>query len=150
LTPGDGADIATWRYPGRDATYDIVEAPTSEEGYWAVDHDGELVGYCCVGREARVPGIEEREGTLDLGYGLRPELVGRGLGTSFVSAIVEFAVARFRPERLRLLILDWNVRSRRVAGSLGFAQESSVTNDHGTFLVMVRTALGNPSGRPRT
>ena len=34
LTPADGIEIAAWRYPGRDGTYDILDPPTSDEGYW--------------------------------------------------------------------------------------------------------------------
>jgi RimJ/RimL family protein N-acetyltransferase len=149
LSPADARDIAAWRYPGRDATYDVVDPPTPEEGYWAVEHAGRLVGYCCVGAEARVPGVDEQDGTVDVGYGMRPELVGHGQGPAFVGAILAFVTDTYRPRRLRLLILDWNERSRRVAEGLGFARTSSVTNDNGTFLVMVRPVAGVPAGPPR-
>ncbi len=138
LTPEDAADIAAWRYPGRESTYDVVEVVTPEDGFWAVEHEGELVGYCCFGHEARVPGVQEQEGTLDVGYGMRPERVGHGLGRTFVGAILAFAVGRFDPERLRLLILDWNERSRRVAEALGFRVHSTVANEQGVFLMTVR------------
>jgi ribosomal-protein-alanine N-acetyltransferase len=138
LTPADGEDIAGWRYPGRESTYDVGSVVTSEEGYWAVEHEGRLAGYCCVGAEARVPGVEEADGVLDVGYGMRPELVGQGRGRAFVGAILGFAVREFAPERFRMSILDWNERSRRVAEAHGFRQVASVTNDNGTFLVMER------------
>lgn len=150
LSPTDARDIAAWRYPGRDATYDLVDPPTAEEGYWAVEHDGRLIGYCCVGAEARVPGVDDEEGTVDVGYGMRPELVGRGQGPAFVGAILAFAAATYRPQRLRLLILDWNERSRRVAEGLGFVRTSSVTTHHGTFVVMVRPAAGLSAVPPGT
>ena len=69
---------------------------------------------------------------------MRPDLVGRGLGRSFVGAILEFAVAEYSPPRLRLLILEWNHRSRRLAEALGFELERVVASDEGNFLVMVR------------
>jgi ribosomal-protein-alanine N-acetyltransferase len=150
LTPEDAADIAAWRYPGREATYDVGELVTPEGGFWAVGHDGALVGYCCFGHEARVPGVSAQDGTLDVGYGMRPELVGQGRGRTFVAAILAFAVGRFRPDRLRLLILDWNQRSRRVAEELGFRTDSSLTNEQGTFLVFVRTAGRADTSRSRT
>lgn len=141
LARADAEAIAGWRYAGADAVYDIDVLVTAEEGYWAVDLEGELIGYCCFGLEARVPRVDEQEGTLDVGYGLRPDLMGRGLGRAFVRAILDFGIDRFEPERLRLLILDWNERSRKVAGSLGFTFEPSVRNDIGTFLVMSRSAV---------
>ena len=146
LTPADALDIAGWRYPGRESTYDVAEVVTPEDGFHAIEHEGRLTGYCCFGAEARVPGVDEQEGTLDIGYGMRPELVGRGLGQTFVGAILAFAIDTFAPSRLRLLILDWNERSRRVAEALAFEQDGSVTNDNGTFLVLVRFA--GESGEP--
>ena len=148
LTPVDAVDIAGWRYPGRESTYDIAEIVTPQDGFHAVEHEGSLIGYCCFGVEARVPGVDEQEGTLDVGYGMRPDLVGRGLGRMFVESILAFAVDTFAPTRLRLLILNWNGRSRRVAEALGFEREASVTNDTGTFLVLVRPAGGGGGDPP--
>src|SRR5438128_2701995 len=60
LTEADGRAIASWRYPGRDATYDVGEIVTSDQGHWAVVRHDQLVGYCCFGLEARVPGVASR------------------------------------------------------------------------------------------
>ncbi len=140
LTDADARALATWRYADRYSTYDVGEIATAADGFWAVEHDTELVGYCCFGDEARVPGVEEEVGTLDVGYGLRPDLVGRGHGPAFAQAILAFGVDRFAPERLRLLILTWNERSRKVAERVGFAQDGSVESVEGVFLVMTRSA----------
>jgi RimJ/RimL family protein N-acetyltransferase len=125
LTDRDVRDISTWRYEGDDAAYDVTGGVSPGLGYFAVERAGHLVGYCCFGAEARVPGVPAEPGTLDVGYGMRPELVGRGLGGAFVGAILAFGVARFDPERLRMLILRWNARSRRVAEGHGFAVHGS-------------------------
>jgi ribosomal-protein-alanine N-acetyltransferase len=139
LTEAHGRDIATWRYPDRYATYDIDVVVTAADGYWAVvDEGAELVGYCCFGPEARVPGVDEEQGTLDIGYGLRPDLIGRGLGRGFVTAIVEFGIAMRSPQRVRLLILSWNRRSRAVAEALGFETSGTVGAGEKEFLVMLR------------
>jgi [ribosomal protein S18]-alanine N-acetyltransferase len=140
LTESDAAAIATWRYPGRFATYDVGENVTPERGFWAVDHDADLVGYCCFGHEARVPGVVEQDGVLDVGYGMRPDLMGQGLGGVFVRAILDFAVERYTPRRLRLLILDWNDRSRKVAEALGFQRYGVQKSAEGDFLIMTRQA----------
>lgn len=112
--------------------------PGGDHGYWAVVSEGELVGYCCLGLEARVPGVEEEQDTLDVGYGMRPDLLGKGLGRTFVAAIVDFAVDEFSPQRLRLLILTWNKRSQKVAEALGFQKRGIARSGEGDFLVMMR------------
>jgi RimJ/RimL family protein N-acetyltransferase len=140
LTTADAADIASWRYPDRYATYDVDGAPTSDRGFWAVRHGDELVGYCCFGEEARVPGAVEETGVIDVGYGMRPELMGRGQGSDFIGAILTFAAERFAPLRFRLLILDWNARSRAAASSAGFEEGGAIESTEGTFVVMTRSA----------
>lgn len=94
LTESAAEAIATWRYPGRYKTYDVSDVSTSEAGFWAVEHEATLVGYCCFGQDGRVPGAVEEPGTLDVGYGMRPDLMGPGLGREFVGAILDFAVRR--------------------------------------------------------
>ena len=140
LTVADAEEIAPWRYPGRLAVYDVGEPVSSEVGYRAVEREGGLAGYCCFGAEARVAGVQGQQGTLDVGYGMHPDLMGNGLGRGFVAAILDAGVAEFEPNHLRLLILDWNRRSRRVAEALGFLPESTTSNDRGTFVVMKRRA----------
>ena len=134
LSDADVADIVTWRYEGAYSTYDMTGGVSPGLGYYAVDHGRRLVGYCCFGAEARVPGVDAEAGTLDVGYGMRPDLVGRGLGPEFVRAILAFGVDRFRPDRLRVLILRWNARSLRVAERHGFARARA----HGDFEVLER------------
>jgi [ribosomal protein S18]-alanine N-acetyltransferase len=138
LTEAHAKAIAGWRYAGRYSTYDVKGILTPAGGYWAVVDDGELVGYCCFGPPARVPGVDEENDTLDVGYGMRPDLVGQGRGREFVSAVLAFAVERFAPPRLRLLVLTWNERSRRVGEALGFEQERVASSIEGDFLVLVR------------
>lgn len=140
LTAAHAEAIATWRYPGRYSTYDVGEIVTHADGYWAVVDQGELVGYCCFGLEARVPGVDEEGGTLDVGYGMRPDLVGMGLGRLFVAAIVDWAAEEFAPQRLRMLILRWNERSRKVAEAIGFTNEGSARSGGREFVIMVRKA----------
>jgi RimJ/RimL family protein N-acetyltransferase len=105
------------------------------------DHDNQLAGSCCFGPEARVPGIDEQPGTLDVGYGMRADLVGRRLGRQFVEAILIFASDEFSPQRLRVLTLTWNQRSRKVAEACGFAHQSTVAGLEGDFLIMTRPPL---------
>ena len=141
LTDADAAAIGSWNYPGRYSTYDFDEPPSAGDT-WAVDEGGELVGYCCFGAPARVGDSAEEAGTLDVGYGLAPQLMGGGRGHRFVGAVLEFALERYDPRRLRLHILEWNERSRKVAARHGFDVESTVETQEGPFLVMARPARG--------
>jgi RimJ/RimL family protein N-acetyltransferase len=138
LTPDARQTIAAWRYPDRYATYDFDDPSVLLRDHWAVYDPPDLVGYCCLGEPARVGEAEARADTLDVGYGLAPELMGGGRGARFVEAVLEFALERHGPRRLRLFILDWNARSRAVASRLGFTYESTLTTDDGDFAVMVR------------
>jgi RimJ/RimL family protein N-acetyltransferase len=74
---------------------------------------------------------------------MRPDLIGKGRGRAFVGAILAHAVAGDRAAlRLRMSILDWNVRSRHVAEAHGFRFLERV----GDFDVLVREAAAPPEG----
>ena len=139
LNGADAAAIAGWRYAGEYSTYDVTDPSDVATDHWAVTEGGELVGYCCFGAPARVVGAEPAVGTLDIGYGMKPELTGRGRGLRFVAVILEFAVRRHAPQRLRLYVLDWNERSRKVAAAHGFVVESELRGSDELYLVMVRS-----------
>ena len=143
LTSADAAAIAAWRYPGRYATYDCAAADLERDHRAVTDEHGALVGYCAFGAPARVAGAVAEPGTLDIGYGMKPERIGGGEGRRFVAAILEFALGQEDPRRLRLFVLDWNERSRRVAAAHGFAVQGVVEGDGERFLVMVRQARGS-------
>ena len=140
LTLAEQAAIAGWRYPGRYATYDFDDPSVLMRDHWAVTSEGTLVGYCCFHEAARVGGVTERPGTLDVGYGLAPDRMGAGTGRRFVAAILDFAVQTYVPSRLRMFILDWNQRSLTLATRHGFMIEGSVESDGRKFVVMGRPA----------
>jgi [ribosomal protein S18]-alanine N-acetyltransferase len=132
-----------WQYPEPFSTYDAAGALGQGLGFFAVeDGDGELVGYGVTGKEARVPGVEEEPGTVDIGYGMRPDLIGQGRGREFVGAVLAYATAAEPAARQRMSILRWNVRSRRVAEAHGFVAADRV----GEFDVLVREAPPQPGG----
>jgi ribosomal-protein-alanine N-acetyltransferase len=132
-----------WRYPEPYATYDAEGPLGRDRGFFAVDdEDGELVGFGCTGVEARVPGVEEEVGTVDVGYGMRPDRIGRGLGRDFVGAVVARAAEIDPSAGLRMSILRWNERSRRVAEAHGFR----VVGQAGEFDVLVREPTRRSEG----
>lgn len=119
--------ILTWRYEppydfynlGGDDPGDLLD-PTYQ--YFAVtDSTGRLLGYCCFGVDARVPGREYPEdGSLDVGVGLRPDLTGSGLGAAFLAAVLEHGRREFNPAAFRTTVAAFNERSRRMCARAGF------------------------------
>jgi [ribosomal protein S18]-alanine N-acetyltransferase len=138
LTRAEVEAIASWRYPGPYSTYDFDDASALDRDHWAVTDAGELIGYCCFGEPARVPGTTAQPGALDIGYGMAPDRMGRGDGSRFVAAIIEFASARWDHRCFRIYVLEWNTRSRTVAARNGFVDGPTIDSDEGPFLVMCR------------
>lgn len=120
----DAEAIAAWRYQGPWSTYDPRPGDpllTADAGYHAVvDETGSLIGYLCTGAEARVPGLAAEEGITDVGVGMRPDLVGRGLGSAFGAAVLDHVRGLGGDWPLRAVVQSWNERSLRLTRRLGF------------------------------
>lgn len=122
--------VASWTY---EPPFDIYNGdPSRYEDYLAIDDRGygfyaladsadEIIGFCCFGEEARVSGQIPIEGIVDLGGGVRPDLVSNGIATDVFPAIVTFAVSTFRPTQLRTAVASFNERSTRLCLSAGFS-----------------------------
>ena len=130
LTAEDLAEIERWRYDGPWSAYDSDGRLDPDLGYWAVEgDDGRLAGFGCLGADARVPGLGEAAGVLDVGVGMRPDLVGRGSGARFAAEFLDFAAGRAAGDpaggsvdRFRVVVKDWNARSLRLVERLGFVR----------------------------
>jgi RimJ/RimL family protein N-acetyltransferase len=121
LSIEDGMAIAMWRSPGPWAVNDALEAPRPDEGYWAIRaEEGGLVGFCCFGEAARVPGLAPAPGHLDVAFGLRPDLVGRRLSAGVAGAVVNHARRVAQGSRLRCVVAIWNEPGRRATETAGF------------------------------
>lgn len=146
LTKSDGEEIARWRYPAPYDIYNSAPEGASAEtlaavaayfvepvhAYFAVDgSEGGLVGFCCFGEEAQVPGYDyTQECALDIGFGLRPDATGQGRGQPFLAAIQGFGLARFQPAALRATVADFNERSARTFLRAGFAPAARFAGRH--------------------
>jgi RimJ/RimL family protein N-acetyltransferase len=142
LTRADAKHIAGWRYREPYSLYDGGDPDRLlEYRYFAgLDEDGALVGFCCFGEDARVPGLEEEDGVLDVGAGLRPDLTGIGLGGPFLREACRFGTDLYNPTRLRVVIAAFNRRAQMVAHALGFEAEETLRTDESEFVVMMRDA----------
>jgi RimJ/RimL family protein N-acetyltransferase len=133
MTEAFAREIVAWRYPGQYDIYNVDDADAEEDvqvlldpryAYHAVcDADGILVGFCCYGLDAQVPGGDYSEpAALDVGLGLRPDLAGQGRGQGFLEAILAYARAQYDTTRFRATIATANARSRRVFAKAGFVE----------------------------
>ena len=138
LKPELAQEIISWVY---EPPYDLYDHSRDnlpgllnpEYHYHAViGKDGALVGYCCFGLDAQVPGGDYQEGepeVLDIGVGMRPELTGQGFGRRFVSRIEEYAIEKYSSKRLRVTIAAFNQRSLKVFRSCGYQDTFHFTRD---------------------
>ncbi len=145
--------VVAWRYEVPYDFYDVANDPEGleellgpperREGYYAVLSDDELVGFFCYGPGGRLQGFDyPDDGSVDVGLGLKPDLIGRGRGLGFVRAGLEFGRRSFSPAGFRLFVATFNERAIRVYEHAGFRRlEVFVRHKNGVdqpFLLMTR------------
>ena len=141
LTAEQGEVMARWRYPGPWAVYDVAGPLDPAEGFWSVlDENSEVTGYACFGVEARVPGLDEKPGVLDVGVGMRPDLVGQGRGRAFAEAVLAHGHTVAGIARLRAAVQEWNARGRRLLTGLGFVETGTHAVGDVQYVVYERDA----------
>lgn len=151
--PEQAVDVAGWQYP---PPYDMYSSTEALFGRLLVDEgDGlgyfvltllgsdEALGFCCYGPEARV--INEPEplpGTLDVGGGLRPDAVGRGIASRYMPSVLEHAARLHHPKWFRVAVAAFNERSVALCTTSGFVRSSSFAGpDEREFLELYRTRV---------
>lgn len=157
LTAADAQEVLGWRYAAPYDRYNMagdaaalvvgVAALTDPaNAYFAArDAAGEVVGFCCFGADARVPGGDYADtAALDVGLGLRPDHTGRGLGAVYVAQVLAFGCMMYAPVRFRLTVAAFNARALAVYGRCGFREHSrfrkSGAPDGDEFVLLVREA----------
>lgn len=162
MTDEAAREIAAWQYTGEYAQFNV--APDDVEDavrdyldpaldYHAVWHPVYgLAAFCCYGEEAQVPGGDYDEEAIDLGLGLRPDLLGRGLSGMIFEAAMANRSNEGRP--LRATVAAFNLRSLRMLEKAGFVERRSFTADMPTveggrlaFIILMREASHGPSGQ---
>ncbi|CAM3603261.1 GNAT family N-acetyltransferase [Nocardioides zeicaulis] len=145
LTRAHAVDICAWRYDPPLDRYDMTGADPDglldpSAGFHALVADDVLVGFRSFGHDGRVPGWAYDDTALDTGGGLRPDLVGRGLGRPAIAAGLAYGRERFSPAAFRVTVASFNTRALRVVESLGFSRVGrfDATHDGTSFDVLVR------------
>ena len=80
--------------------------------YYQVMREEKLYGFFCLEQKG--------ERTLELGLGMKPEHCGKGQGASFLQEILDFIIANFAPQVLRLSVADFNHRAQQLYLNMGF------------------------------
>ena len=144
--------ILNWRYPAPYDVYnsnpaqrqpDLDELLNPQNAFFAIlNHEGELEGFCSFGADGQVSGGDYRTPALDMGMGMRPDLVGQGNGRYYAHAVARYGSHHYSTNRLRVTIATFNQRAQRVWTSLGFepAETFVKTNSDQTFVVLVRAS----------
>ena len=148
LQPEHASAICEWSYPAPYNIYgwlswDQMQAleiefgnpQIREEQYIAVlDKTEELIGF------AQLFPMEQ---VTRLGLGMRPDRCGRGLGKSFVEAVVAEARNRRPSDQIDLEVLCWNERAIRAYSKAGFQitdkYEKLTPSGEQSFYCMVHT-----------
>ena len=147
--------FVTWEYSGPYSIYDMstedIESQVCffgdpENGYFAItDEQGELLGFCNFGADARVPGGEYTAEAIDIGMGMRPELTSKGHGAEYAGTVFDFARTRYSERQHRVTIAEFNRRAQRLCRRFGFSPVSRFTRegDDKPFIIMVRDTGGD-------
>ena len=132
--------IITWSYTPPYGVYDLKLEDLNGllnpdyRYHHVLDLEGVLIGYCCYGKDAQVPGGDYFCGepeVLDVGVGLAPDLTGQGLGGKFVEAILAYAWRVYRPDLFRVTVADFNQRSLNTFRKLGFEEKHYFVSEPG-------------------
>ncbi|MDQ1598901.1 MAG: [ribosomal protein S18]-alanine N-acetyltransferase [Actinomycetota bacterium] len=118
-------DICTWQYPPPYDCYDMTDVDpddllSTERGFHAVLDGDRLIGFRSFGADGQVPGWDYDDSALDTGGGLRPDLVGQGLGRAAITAGLAYGRSAFSPPGFRVTVAEFNLRAVHTVESLGF------------------------------
>ncbi|MEZ0493117.1 N-acetyltransferase family protein [Kineococcus sp. TBRC 1896] len=148
MTGEEARTVAAWSYPAPFDLYDVdpddtalfTDRDDAGHGYYpALDQHGAVVAFCVLGPEARVRGQHPHEHGLDVGLGVRPDLVSRGLASELLPQVATLARDLFGPVQLRTAVATFNERSLALCRKAGFVAVRDFTGPAGrTFRELVR------------
>lgn len=137
--------INNWKYEALYSIYDYsneAEYLLDEKNwgfgkFWVLDKENNLVGELTIDLFKEINENSEDDGYVDIetyknnpneiyemwiGFGLRPDLTGKGLGKYFVAACIEFAIKhhKYKGEYIRLGVAEFNKRAIKTYEKTGF------------------------------
>ena len=128
-------EFLMWHY---ETPYDIYNCPHEDvekyiqynidpanNVYAIFDQAGQLIAYCSYGKDAQVPGGDYSENALDIGMMVKPELTGRGMGSSFAREVIQNGLHKYTANKLRVTIAAFNKRAIRTWEKNGFQHKQN-------------------------
>ncbi|MCM3270346.1 GNAT family N-acetyltransferase [Paenibacillus elgii] len=120
-----------WHYDGEYSFYnmeadkeDLDEFLNPEErgnSTFAVTKENELVAFLSIS--------EVTDTIFDIGLGMRPDLTGKGNGTEFLRAGINFIQSEFKPEKITLSVATFNQRAIKLYRKVGFKDVETFMQD---------------------
>jgi RimJ/RimL family protein N-acetyltransferase len=108
-------EILEWRYEPPYDFYDVADDPPQDPAQWRVVR----------GEDGRVEAFfyfDRYDDIVEVGIGLRPDLMGRGLGERFMRTELDYAREQWSPRTFRLFVTTWNARAIRLYERLGLRE----------------------------
>lgn len=111
-----------------------------QNAYYTILDNGEMVAFCCFGKEAQVPGGDYGNVALDIGLGVRPDLTGQGKGQMYIADVLNFARSMYDTTHFRITVAAFNQRALRAWKTAGFqeVQTFPAQDDGEPFIVLMR------------
>ncbi|MEO0455650.1 MAG: GNAT family N-acetyltransferase [Cyanobacteria bacterium P01_A01_bin.114] len=143
--------ILSWKYASPYDYYnfdpdtfqeDLCYLLDSRNAFFAIlNRHRELEGYCSFGTDGQVPGGNYSAEALDIGMGIRPDLVGQGFGRRYAQAVSKYGATQYGGQQLRVTIAGFNQRAQRVWAQLGFERVETFVKigSEAVFVVMTCT-----------
>lgn len=138
-------EIINWRYDGIYSYYDIEEHEEEylyKTNYYSSWDEKGVSGFFCTGYEATIDTECEfsyDDEYLDIAFGLRPDLCGKGLGEDYIRSIMEYLNKEKDYESFRLTVGSFNSRAIKLYKKLGFKILKRVISkyDGKEFIIML-------------
>ena len=126
--------IAKWQYPSPYEDYSFTDCDEEVEDLLAGLHfpvfrqgDNLPCGFLSIGwaaqlydTEDEITEIYEDESYTDIGFGLRPDLCGIGLGKELIEAAIAHVEDLFDDSKVRLTVACKNIRAINLYKKMGF------------------------------
>jgi len=109
-------ELMQWHYEPPYDFYDIAADPFEDESKVHIvrGSDGRAEAFWYFD--------QPDDGVVEIGIGLRPDLIGRGLGERYIRPELDYARERWQPRVFRLYVASWNARAIRLYERLGFRE----------------------------
>ncbi|MCA1026199.1 GNAT family N-acetyltransferase [Cytobacillus kochii] len=138
--------LSSWTYPPPYDFYNHAQTEDSKQewltgNYFCIYKQEEMIGFFCYGESARVPVKSSHlyiDDCIDIGIGMRPDLTGKGLGSSFLTKILMEIERLFPNTPIRLTVASFNQRAIHLYEKLGFIIQHHFQRKSTNFYIMVR------------